>query len=120
MVSVNTGFGSMISNPSLIYSYPHSLTYFCQRTTFPWGNPSFTVPYPRKFTPLTTRIKRTMGSASRVKLSLEACGEFHVPGITKESAVKATELLQENHERHHIFFNAEGFHSMNSPTCSIS
>jgi hypothetical protein len=56
-----------------------------------------------------------MASASRVRLSLEACGEFHVPGITKESAAKATELLQENHERHHIFFNAEGFHSMYTP-----
>lgn len=53
-----------------------------------------------------------MASASRIELSLEACGEFHVPGITKESAAKASELLQENHEQHHIFFNAEGFHSM--------
>jgi hypothetical protein len=28
----------------------------------------------------------------------------------EEMAVKASELLQENHERHHVFFNKSGFH----------
>ena len=55
-----------------------------------------------------------MATASRVELSLDACGEFHVPGITKESAAKGSEILQENHDRHHIFFNADGFHSRSS------
>ena len=55
-----------------------------------------------------------MATGSKVQLSLDACGVFHVPGITKESAAKASELLQENHDRHHIFFNADGFHSTSS------
>lgn len=50
-------------------------------------------------------------SASQVKLSLDHCGVFHLPGVTKESADKASELLQENHEKHHVFFNQNGFHS---------
>lgn len=55
-----------------------------------------------------------MATASRVELSLDACGEFHVPGITKESAAKGSEILQENHDRHHIFWGADGFHSKSS------
>ena len=53
----------------------------------------------------------TMATGSKVKLSTTDCGEFHVPGITAESAAKASEVLQENHENHHIFFNKSGFHS---------
>ncbi|KAL8967511.1 MAG: hypothetical protein Q9183_002888, partial [Haloplaca sp. 2 TL-2023] len=52
-----------------------------------------------------------MATGSKVQLSLDDCGVFHVPGITKKSAAKASELLQENHDRHHIFFNADGFHN---------
>lgn len=50
-------------------------------------------------------------SASQVKLSLDHCGVFHLPGVTKESAAKASEVLQENHEEHHVIFNQQGFHS---------
>jgi hypothetical protein len=32
--------------------------------------------------------------------------------LKPESALKATQLLQEDMEKHHIFFNNEGFHSM--------
>ena len=53
-----------------------------------------------------------MATASKIQLSLDACGEFHVRGISRESATKASEVLQENHELHHIFRNAAGFHSM--------
>ena len=53
-----------------------------------------------------------MATALNIKLSLGECGEYHVPGITVESAIKASEILQENHEIHHIFFNDRGFHSM--------
>ena len=52
-----------------------------------------------------------MATASKIQLSLDTCGVFHVPGITQESAAKASEVLQENHEKHHIFFNQAGFHS---------
>lgn len=52
-----------------------------------------------------------MATASKVKLSTADCGEYRVAGITAESAAKASELLQENHDSHHIFFNKSGFHS---------
>ncbi|KAL8772761.1 MAG: hypothetical protein Q9209_002106 [Squamulea sp. 1 TL-2023] len=52
-----------------------------------------------------------MASASKIQLSLDHCGEFHAPNISKESAVTGSEVLQENHEEHHIFFNESGFHN---------
>src|SRR3954470_23974897 len=55
---------------------------------------------------------RTMATSSKVKLSIaEHPLAFFLPGITVESANKASELLQENHEKHHIFFNKSGFHN---------
>ena len=50
-------------------------------------------------------------SASQVKLSLDHSGVYHLPGLTQHSAAKASQLLQENHDKHHIFFNQDGFHS---------
>lgn len=61
-----------------------------------------------------------MATASKVQLSLDACGVFHVPGVTKEAVAKASEVLQENHEIHHIFFNKEGFHSRWPMLSSVS
>ncbi|CAF9922569.1 hypothetical protein IMSHALPRED_005705 [Imshaugia aleurites] len=58
-------------------------------------------------------------SASQVKLSSNHCGVFHVPSVTEESAAKASQVLQENHEKHHIFLNESGFHST-SATCTSS
>ena len=52
-----------------------------------------------------------MATASKIQLSLDHCGEFHVPNIPAESAVTGSEVLQENHEVYHIFFNESGFHS---------
>ena len=51
-----------------------------------------------------------MATATKVCLSLNDRGVFHCPGIVPDSAKQASELLQENHEKHHIFFNDEGFH----------
>ncbi|KAL8631844.1 hypothetical protein Q9189_002424 [Teloschistes chrysophthalmus] len=52
-----------------------------------------------------------MASASQIQLSLDHCGQFHVGSITQESADAASQVLQENHETHHIFFNQSGFHN---------
>jgi hypothetical protein len=51
-----------------------------------------------------------MAVASKVLVSTENVGIYHRPGITAESAEKVTELLQKNHDEHHIFFNLDGFH----------
>lgn len=58
-------------------------------------------------------------SASRVKLSMDSPGVFHTPGVNGEAAAKASEVLQENHENHHIFFNESGFHSMSVTADSL-
>ncbi|KAL8793120.1 MAG: hypothetical protein Q9195_004326 [Heterodermia aff. obscurata] len=52
-----------------------------------------------------------MATASRIQISLSTPGVFHVPGITEESTTKASEVLQENHDNHHIFFNKAGYHN---------
>jgi hypothetical protein len=51
-------------------------------------------------------------TASTVHLSVPAAQQpvFYVKGISHEAAQKASELLQANHESHHIFFNKSGFH----------
>jgi hypothetical protein len=50
-------------------------------------------------------------SASKVYLDASQQPEFYVKGLTVESAEKTSELLQVNHEKHHIFFNNSGFHN---------
>ncbi len=52
-----------------------------------------------------------MATPSHVQLSIAEHPAFYLPGITADSAKKASELLQENHEQHHIFFNKDGFHN---------
>jgi hypothetical protein len=54
--------------------------------------------------------KRTMATANTIKLEPGQKAVFRREGITGEMVVKASELLQENHERHHVFFNRSGFH----------
>lgn len=52
-----------------------------------------------------------MATGSKVQLTLGEWPEFYVPGIKDESAKRASGLLQENHDQHHIFFNKSGFHN---------
>jgi hypothetical protein len=51
-----------------------------------------------------------MATGSKVHLEASQRSEFYVKGLTAESADKASQLLQVNHEKHHIFFNQSGFH----------
>jgi len=52
-----------------------------------------------------------MATAGNVRLTLNQEPEYYRPGILQESANTASELLQMNHEDHHIFFNKDGFHN---------
>ncbi|KAF2021128.1 hypothetical protein BU24DRAFT_457136 [Aaosphaeria arxii CBS 175.79] len=54
-----------------------------------------------------------MATSSKIQLPPPAQldAQVFLPGITQESADKTSELLQENHEKHHIFFNQSGFHN---------
>jgi hypothetical protein len=51
-----------------------------------------------------------MATATKIHLTPSEAGIFHAPGITVESAAKASEVLQENHDKFHIYYNDEGFH----------
>jgi hypothetical protein len=52
-----------------------------------------------------------MATASRVELIPEVAGVYHVPRITTESAKIGSQLLQENHDKNHMYFNQDGFHN---------
>ncbi|KAF2198855.1 hypothetical protein GQ43DRAFT_442976 [Delitschia confertaspora ATCC 74209] len=51
-----------------------------------------------------------MATPSKIQLTADQDMGFGLKGISEESARTASQLLQENHERHHIFFNESGFH----------
>lgn len=51
-----------------------------------------------------------MATASKIQLTRSQQPVFYVPGISSETADLTSKLLQENHEKHHIFFNYAGFH----------
>jgi hypothetical protein len=52
-----------------------------------------------------------MASGSKIHLEASQQPQYYVKGLTSESAKTTTELLQVNHEKHHIFFNKSGFHN---------
>lgn len=51
-----------------------------------------------------------MATSSRIKLSATERPVFAVQNLGQSVADKTSELLQENHEKHHIFFNDKRFH----------
>lgn len=55
-------------------------------------------------------LYRNMATASTIKLLPSQAANFRLPNLSQESADKVSELLQINHEKHHIFFNQSGFH----------
>ncbi|KAF2646786.1 hypothetical protein P280DRAFT_388210 [Massarina eburnea CBS 473.64] len=52
-----------------------------------------------------------MATASTIRLEAGQKSKFRVERIGEESAQLTSRLLQENHEKHHIFFNQSGFHN---------
>ncbi|RDW95095.1 hypothetical protein BP5796_00858 [Coleophoma crateriformis] len=52
-----------------------------------------------------------MATPYKVQLSVEDTGAVKFQDPTAESAAKVSDLLQKNHDNHHIFFNEEGFHN---------
>lgn len=63
---------------------------------------------------LLRQLPRTMATASSVQLTRDEWPEYYRSGIDQESSRLASKLLQENHERHHIFFNKDGFHNVSN------
>ena len=52
-----------------------------------------------------------MTTINTIHLSVDSPPQYYRPGITNDSTQLASSLLQENHDKHHIFFNADGFHN---------
>ncbi|KEF63694.1 uncharacterized protein A1O9_01672 [Exophiala aquamarina CBS 119918] len=52
-----------------------------------------------------------MATASHIELNPASAGVYHAPEITSESGKVASQLLQENHDRYHMYFNPSGFHN---------
>ncbi|KUJ17385.1 uncharacterized protein LY89DRAFT_733239 [Mollisia scopiformis] len=52
-----------------------------------------------------------MATPTKIHLTPETAGVINLKLQTSETAAKTSELLQENHEQNHIFFNQEGFHN---------
>ncbi|KAB8303177.1 hypothetical protein EYC80_004624 [Monilinia laxa] len=52
-----------------------------------------------------------MATPRTIKLSTEDIGVFKFKSQDFETATKTSQLLQENHDKHHIFFNASDFHN---------
>lgn len=58
-----------------------------------------------------TTLNGNMATPSKVHLTVDDTGIVSFKPQTAEAAAKASELLQENHDKHHIFFNKDGFHN---------
>lgn len=51
-----------------------------------------------------------MATSTKILLTTEEKPAFFVAPLRKDSAEKVSELLQENHDKHHAYFNNDGFH----------
>jgi hypothetical protein len=66
----------------------------------------------RQHLPHNTSVTRTMATASQVILTTREQPAFFLPGFdAPDKAKAASQLLQENHSRFHMFFNNDGFHN---------
>jgi UDP-N-acetyl-D-mannosaminuronic acid transferase (WecB/TagA/CpsF family) len=51
-----------------------------------------------------------MATPNKIQLDIKHRPAFALAGLTEENARKASEMMQKNHDEHHIFFNKDGFH----------
>lgn len=51
-----------------------------------------------------------MATASTVSLSPSTAGLYHLDNLSEDSAIKASALLQQNHDRYHVYNTDYGFH----------
>lgn len=56
-------------------------------------------------------LRSPMATARKIELSTSDSGVYST-GVKEDAARAASEVLQENLEKHHIYFNDSGFHSM--------
>ena len=58
-------------------------------------------------------LTRNMATVTTVQLTLPEgdLPQYYRQGISQAQAKKTSEVLQENHEKYHIFFRSDGFHN---------
>lgn len=59
-------------------------------------------------------ISSNMASAKKIQLSPQTDTGVWSTGVVEDSARTASEVLQEDLEKHHVYFNDMGFHSMSN------
>lgn len=59
-----------------------------------------------------TRLFSTMATATEIHLQPATDSGVFAVKTTEDAARVASEVLQEDMENHHVFFNDQGFHSM--------
>jgi len=61
----------------------------------------------------TSIAPATMATAATLSLTPDTVGVLHVPNsqLSQESCQRVSELLQKNHDHHHMYFNQSGFHN---------
>ena len=52
-----------------------------------------------------------MATASHIELDPASAGVYHAPDITAQAGKVGSQLLQENHDNYHMYFNPSGFHN---------
>ena len=52
-----------------------------------------------------------MATASHIVLTPSTAGSYHVPNINSQSFEVASDLLDKNHQKNHMYFNDDGFHN---------
>lgn len=58
-----------------------------------------------------TSLVTNMATPNTIRLTINDTGVVNFKPQNQETAIRTSELLQENHEKHHIFFNKEGYHN---------
>ncbi|KAF2657847.1 hypothetical protein K491DRAFT_654172 [Lophiostoma macrostomum CBS 122681] len=58
-----------------------------------------------------TPLTRRMATSSIIRLYASQQPVLYISGISGATARATSELLQENHDKHHVFFNNAGFHN---------
>lgn len=57
------------------------------------------------------RLSSSMASSTKILVAPSVKTEFAVPNLHQDAADRASKILQENHDKHHITFSDVGFHS---------
>jgi hypothetical protein len=52
-----------------------------------------------------------MATASHIELDAAAAGVYHVPDISAQAVKAGSRLLQENHDKYHMYFTERGYHN---------